>query len=120
VLFSSAAAFSACNALSISRRKMTREARNAATASAIRKSIALIAPLDVSITAERPRILLMTYSAATACFWLRPMSMRRWWMCPRSGAIGFCPWARRRMMAKSVSNIGRPRIRNGTANDTMA
>ena len=27
--------------------------------------------------------------STTACFWFRPMSMSRWWMCPRSGDIGF-------------------------------
>ena len=34
--------------------------------------------------------------------------------------IGFCPLASRRMMAKQISKIGTPKIRNGTANEMMA
>ena len=40
---------------------------------------AFISPLVVISTAESPRIALMAYRTATACFWLRPMSMSRWW-----------------------------------------
>ena len=47
------------------------------------------------------------------------MSMSRWWMWPRSGAMGDCPLASRRMMAKQVSKMGRPSMRKGTAKEMM-
>ena len=44
------------------------------------EKLSLDTPADssASSTTSATRMLLMTYSAATACFWLRPMSMRRW------------------------------------------
>ena len=74
----------------------------------------------VSKTADRPRMALITYSTATACFWLKPMSMSRWWIWPRSGAMGLWPWDTRRKMAKQVSKMGRPSMRKGTAKEMMA
>ena len=73
-----------------------------------------------STTAARPRIAVSIYVMATDCFWLKPMSMSRWWTCPRSAFIGFCPLASRRIIAKQMSKIGTPKIRNGTANEMMA
>ena len=82
--------------------------------------MAFMALLVVSTTADRPRMALMRESTATACFWVKPMSMSRWWMCPRSGAMGLCPRASRRRMAKQVSKMGRPSTRKGTAKEMMA
>ena len=81
---------------------------------AANSSMAFSSPPVVSTTAERPRMAEITYSVATACFWLRPMSMSRWWMWPRSACMGLWPWAMRRMKAKVVSKMGRPKIRKGT------
>ena len=41
-------------------------------------------------------------------------------MWPRSACMGLCPWAMRRIKAKAVSKIGRPRIRKGTAKEITA
>ena len=41
-------------------------------------SIAFSSPLVVSTTADSPSRLLTTYSAATVCFWLSPISIMRW------------------------------------------
>ena len=82
--------------------------------------MALTSPDEVSTTAARPSVALIAYRMATACFWLKPMSMSLWWTWPRSGLMGLRPAATRRMMALAVSKIGRPRIRNGTANEITA
>lgn len=81
--------------------------------------MAFTGPLVVSTTADRPRMALMTYSTATACFWLKPMSISRWCTWLRSACMGLCPWAMRRMKAKQVSKMGRPSMRKGTAKEIM-
>ncbi len=75
--------------------------------------MAFTGPLVVSTTADRPRMALMTYSTATACFWLKPMSISRWCTWLRSACMGLCPWAMRRMKAKQVCEDGQAQHEEG-------
>ena len=87
--------------------------RRRAAHRASRNSMAFSSPLVVSTTADRPRMALMTYRTATACFWEKPMSMSRWWTWPRSGVMGLCPWTIRRRMAKAGVKDGQAQHEEG-------
>ena len=62
----------------------------------------------------------MTYSTATACFWLKPMSDKPVVHVAAVGVHGALSMGNAADEAKQVSKMGRPSTRKGTAKEMMA
>ena len=95
-----------------------RAAKSPTMSAASTRIAAFAVQVVVSTTAVIPRMADSAYKIATVCFWENPISISLWWKWPRSACIGDLPDATRRTIASTVSKIGSPRIKNGTAKET--
>ena len=86
---------------------------------AITNTAAQYAPPSNTTTALIARIEAITYKMATVCFCENPISISLWCKCPPSGAIIGFLFQILRTIAKPVSKIGSPRMRNGTINEII-
>src|SRR6266511_4283664 len=72
-------------------------------------------PLSRATARALPEIsVLHRYISSTACRWLCPKSMSRWWMCSLSAWVTGRPRRIRRRMARTTSRKGTARMTSGT------